>query len=108
MQDPAAELKLERYCGESLSEEGAARDRVPDIPGPASTRGTRWTPFTHLYSAMSAMSDPTSPAETSIEAIDDTSVRQITSGQVVVDLQTAVKELVENVLNAGATNIGVW
>jgi DNA mismatch repair protein PMS2 len=53
------------------------------------------------------MSDPTSPAETSIKAIDNTSVHRITSGQVVVDLQTAVKELVENALDAGATNIGV-
>jgi DNA mismatch repair protein PMS2 len=42
----------------------------------------------------------------SIKAIDASSVHRITSGQVVVDLQTAVKELVENALDAGATNIG--
>lgn len=42
----------------------------------------------------------------SIKAIDKTSVHRITSGQVVVDIQTAVKELVENSLDAGATNIG--
>ncbi|KAG6898188.1 hypothetical protein C0993_007040 [Termitomyces sp. T159_Od127] len=41
-----------------------------------------------------------------IKAIDKTSVHRITSGQVVIDLQTAVKELVENSLDAGATNIG--
>jgi len=42
----------------------------------------------------------------SIRAIDSHSVHRITSGQVVFDLQTAVKELVENSLDAGATNIG--
>jgi len=42
----------------------------------------------------------------SIKAIDTGSVHRITSGQVVVDLQTAVKELVENSLDAGATTIG--
>lgn len=43
----------------------------------------------------------------SIKAIDGQSVHKITSGQVVVDLQTAVKELVENSLDAGATSIGM-
>ena len=45
-------------------------------------------------------------ANARIKAIDKTSVHQITSSQVVVDLQTAVKELVENALDAGATTIG--
>ncbi|KAG2144411.1 uncharacterized protein EDB93DRAFT_538927 [Suillus bovinus] len=43
----------------------------------------------------------------SIRAIDSHSVHRITSGQVVIDLQTAVKELVENSLDARATNIEV-
>jgi len=42
----------------------------------------------------------------SIKAIDGSSIHKITSGQVVVDLQTAVKEMVENSLDAGATTIG--
>ena len=46
-----------------------------------------------------------SPPST-IQAIDKSSVHRITSGQVVIDLQTAVKELVENSLDAGATSIG--
>ncbi|KAH7108172.1 hypothetical protein BKA62DRAFT_609936 [Auriculariales sp. MPI-PUGE-AT-0066] len=42
-----------------------------------------------------------------IQSIDAASVHRITSGQVVVDLQTAVKELVENSLDAKATSIEV-
>ncbi|OSC98349.1 DNA mismatch repair protein MutL [Trametes coccinea BRFM310] len=42
-----------------------------------------------------------------IKVLDGGSIHKITSGQVVVDLQTAVKELVENSLDAGATNIEV-
>ena len=47
------------------------------------------------------------PEAVGIKALDAGSVHKISSGQVVVDLQTAVKELVENSLDAGATNIGV-
>ncbi|EPQ28458.1 uncharacterized protein PFL1_03761 [Pseudozyma flocculosa PF-1] len=42
-----------------------------------------------------------------IRPIAKADVHRITSGQVVLDLQTAVKELVENALDAGATNIEV-
>ncbi|KAH9974898.1 histidine kinase-like ATPase [Lactifluus volemus] len=42
-----------------------------------------------------------------IRPIDSQSIHRITSGQVVIDLQTAAKELVENSLDAGATNIEV-
>jgi DNA mismatch repair protein PMS2 len=42
-----------------------------------------------------------------IVAIDSVSVNKLTSNQVITELQTAVKELVENSLDAGATNIGM-
>jgi DNA mismatch repair protein PMS2 len=57
---------------------------------------------------MGTTSDNDSSSETrSIKAIDALSAHRITSGQVVIDLQTAVKELVENSIDAGATNIGL-
>ena len=41
-----------------------------------------------------------------ISAIDKQSVHKLCSGQVVLDLATAVKELVENSIDAGATSVG--
>ncbi|XP_063076666.1 mismatch repair endonuclease PMS2 [Engraulis encrasicolus] len=52
------------------------------------------------------MEDCTEPAR-AIKAIDKHSVHQICSGQVVLTLATAVKELVENSIDAGSTNVEV-
>ncbi|CBQ72169.1 related to PMS1-DNA mismatch repair protein [Sporisorium reilianum SRZ2] len=48
-----------------------------------------------------------STAPSVIRAIPSNDVHRITSGQVVLDLQTAVKELIENALDASATNIAI-
>jgi DNA mismatch repair protein PMS2 len=42
-----------------------------------------------------------------IKPIEDRSIHQIQSGQVIVDLNSVAKELVENALDAGATSIGM-
>lgn len=41
-----------------------------------------------------------------IKAIDQSTVHKICSGQVVLTLAVAVKELVENAVDAGATSVG--
>jgi len=42
-----------------------------------------------------------------IQQIDQHSIHRICSGQVILDLATSVKELIENALDAGATSIEV-
>ncbi|CAK9818552.1 Mismatch repair endonuclease PMS2 [Anthophora plagiata] len=55
------------------------------------------------------MTEPTPTSEESkkINAINKQTIHQICSGQVVLDLSTAVKELVENSLDSGATLINI-
>ena len=47
------------------------------------------------------------PAAPAIAAIDAASVHRICSGQVILDLATAVKELIENALDAHATHVQI-
>lgn len=47
------------------------------------------------------------PTDAAIQAIKRGDVHRITSGQVILDIQSAVKELIENALDAGATTIEV-
>ncbi|XP_060795715.1 mismatch repair endonuclease PMS2 [Neoarius graeffei] len=53
------------------------------------------------------MTDACSEPARGIRAIDKHSVHQICSGQVVLTLATAVKELVENSIDAGATQVDI-
>ncbi|CAK9826568.1 Mismatch repair endonuclease PMS2 [Anthophora retusa] len=55
------------------------------------------------------MTEPTPTSEESkkINAINKQTIHQICSGQVVLDLSTALKELVENSLDSGATLINI-
>uniref|UniRef100_A0AAA9SBS0 PMS1 homolog 2, mismatch repair system component n=1 Tax=Bos taurus TaxID=9913 RepID=A0AAA9SBS0_BOVIN len=58
-----------------------------------------------LSASMERADGPSSELAKAIKPIDRKSVHQICSGQVVLGLSTAVKELVENSVDAGATSI---
>lgn len=83
-----------------------ARFRLPLVP--ASPPGSLGWGFYPLSPLLVVCCPPVpSPQPTgAIRPIDRRSVHRICSGQVVLNLGTAVKELVENSLDAGATNIG--
>lgn len=64
-------------------------------------------PLPLAASAPAPQQPATARAAGEIKAIDKATVHRICSGQVILDLATAVKELVENALDAGATSIEV-
>ena len=57
--------------------------------------------------AHGAAQPPAAAAAGRIQPISRSAVHRICSGQVVLDLATALKELVENALDAGATAVEV-
>ncbi|KAI7883808.1 hypothetical protein K492DRAFT_235191 [Lichtheimia hyalospora FSU 10163] len=48
-----------------------------------------------------------SPSPRSIQALDQATVRNLHSGQAIIDIETIVKELVENALDANASSIDI-
>lgn len=82
-----------------------ASPRFPP-PLPARLRKPEWALLLALTAVLCCPSLPSPQPAGAIRPIDRGSVHRICSGQVVLNLGTAVKELVENSLDAGATNIG--
>ncbi|XP_051694930.2 mismatch repair endonuclease PMS2 isoform X1 [Oryctolagus cuniculus] len=75
--------------------------RDAGFPGGLAGRALALSPSAVMEPAGGSGTDPAK----AIRPIDRKSVHQICSGQVVLSLSTAVKELVENSVDAGATNI---
>ena len=60
----------------------------------------------YIFNASFSLVADNHPKASNISAIDKGSVHKICSGQVVLTLATAVKELVENSIDAGASIVG--
>ena len=95
-------------CWPTGSNASSSPIALPPSLAPSTALTINACAFSPSVSAQSsALGRKMSAASTNtIRQIDQTSVHRITSGQVIVDLQTAVKELVENALDSGATAVG--
>jgi len=62
--------------------------------------------YMQVYKILYMDEESSGDVSCTIQAIDASTVHRICSGQVVLTLANAVKELVENSFDAGATNIG--
>ena len=81
--------------------------RQTDQPSPTAPSAVDCDASAPLLAPKDEADETPPPPAAAIAAIDPSSVHRICSGQVILDLATAVKELIENALDASATHVAV-